>query len=112
MSSKTTDSKTEKYLIFSHFDEHYENGAIHLITIENCGTALELMDDTPEMPYRAYCRSGLSNAIISFEQFPKWFDWFQAEHLRDESFELEVTVKDDDLVDLLTDMGIDFTLNC
>lgn len=98
----------EKYLVLSHFDEYYEDDATHLIEITHAGTAVELSDQTPQMNSRAYLRSGLSNAVLSFEQFPEWFEWFREQHLRGDSFKLQVNTDDSDLKELLTEMDIEF----
>lgn len=97
-----------RYLILSHHDEYYTNGYTHLITIKGSGTAMEIMDQTPTQPYRARNRSGLSDVVLTFEQFDSWFDWFVESHLYNESFKLQIESKSDPLIDLLEDMDVEY----
>jgi hypothetical protein len=102
--------QTEKRLVLRHHDEHYENGKRHLVQILDAGTAIELMDKTPKQNRRAYFRSGLSNAVLNFEQFPDWFSWFTSSVLYNESYELRVHSTDSDLIDMLDSINVEYTI--
>lgn len=107
---------SEKYLVLRHHDEHYDDGARHLVEIKKCGTLLELAPGTPRnrvgrnqmLPHRAYMRSGLSNAIIPVSSFPKWFRWFSDTLLHGDSYHLRVHTDDEEILNKLDDMGLSF----